>query len=353
MSLPFSFVKQNNAEYEVVDKQARADIAGLTVNSTRKYILIGDSFSIPDASYAKLMQDTLGADKVFLYDWSIVQPPGFASQLNFLTILQAIEADITNTNEITDIVCIGGTNDVPHISDVPAGIDAFCAYAKAHFVNATVSIGMLSMGRAYKTNAIAKAYRDGAIRNSCKYIRGLPNLMCDPQYLSGDGVHPTTQGYTFYAPYIVHAIIQGYAEYSFSFTLSLKPASGFSGLQQSATGDLIVYVTDQGVTMRLSFSTITAYINHGTSEPSSGSVMFTLSNFPIVIFEPILYRLFAKVPRTILGSYYGAYGLAMKSVTELAIWGQSNPNVVGNYPSGANQWFELDSSVNAFIDCAY
>lgn len=317
----------------------------------RKYILLGDSFSRDSHSYVALMQQMLGNDHVYAYDWSIIQPPGFASQLQFKVMLESIIG--VNDDEITDIVCIGGTNDLPYVSTVATKIDEFCTYAYGRFKNAKISIGYLTMGRDYKGQGLAQIYRDGAVRNGCTYLNGLGNLMCDPQYLSGDSVHPTSAGYTFYAPYVVQAIINGHADYDFTFVLPLTLGSGFSASPLGADGTLRVQVTDKGVTIRFTFSPIVAYVGHGTTDITSGVTLFSLSNFPLIIFDPILYRSFGKIPRVVLGNYYGAYNVAMKSVTEIGLYGAPDSGVVGQPGSGVGRWYEFDSSVNMFVDSSF
>lgn len=198
----------------------------------RNYILIGDSFSIgytketASSSYHQSPDGWSNALKAILlaqghqaYNTNditaqVAGTTGFASALPFLTLLQLIEDHVPNNNEITDIIVLGGSNDIGHENDIESAIDSFVSYAKSHFPFAEITVGCLGSSIPTLYNNIAPHYKH-ASDLGCRYLSDLVMLMCDYNYYCPDNVHLTEAGYTFYKPYIIEAIITGSVNYKF------------------------------------------------------------------------------------------------------------------------------------------
>lgn len=124
-----------------------------------------------------------------------------ASQYKFLTLLQEYVGSHTDMDTFTDVIVIGGANDILQnpTSDISSTIQAVCNYIKANFVNAQISIGMVA--RLFNTGAgstfghftnIRRQYIKGAADNGAHYIAGSELINHNYNLLASDGVHLTS-----------------------------------------------------------------------------------------------------------------------------------------------------------------
>lgn len=201
----------------------------------RSFILIGDSFSVglttaDGKSYSlvggwadkcKTAMEAAGYD-VYINTREMEGATGFASSLNFLRLLQAIEEDHVNgkNDEITDIVVLGGTNDLGHETGIVPGIEAFCNYAHTHFPNAKIKIGTIGTWIKRLHDTIENNY-SGVRYYGGTFISDLTNLLCKPEYICPDGLHLTEAGYKYYWTAVLDAIITGEAHYKITVTSPL------------------------------------------------------------------------------------------------------------------------------------
>ena len=160
--------------------------------SGKKYIFIGDSFNTTDTP----------PGGVPIYPWSTelvtclgltsddyknrgIGGAGFVHGVTFQTQLETLAAQITDKENYTNIIVLGGINDVGQsYSDVTNAIVAFYNYAAETFPNAMITIGVLNWDK----------------RGSAK--RGLANMMVwynDLTYLPR--LRVITNLYTFYHNY--------------------------------------------------------------------------------------------------------------------------------------------------------
>ena len=224
----------NNVEIPAL----QADIAAISAQDKRNYIVIGDSFSygvITAGTYGQGWIDQL----VSLYpEKNIYYLPlaeavlipgvnGFASSHKFLTLLQEIEAYYPNMdkNTITDIVVIGGTNDSSYTTaDIESNISDFCDYAKTNYKNANIRIGIF--GTRIQTNeTVVKAYAN-CQKYGATFMMDIWGLVASMKY-SSDGTHLSQQGYDLYCPYIADSIINGHTCFTSYEQATMTPiASG-------------------------------------------------------------------------------------------------------------------------------
>lgn len=253
--------------------------------TNRKFILIGDSFGYGVVGGGAprgtgwlegFAQNMPVGTCFYLNDTEVSElegVAGFCSTLPFLDILTEIyntKFTSVNPTEITDIVVLGGSNDLgvgATVSDLDIAIKAFITYANSHFPNARIKIGVL----AKKIYDIYNGNVSGGYRRCMKYnaefIEDLFGLCIIPTYYSADGTHLTADGYTYYQPYINQAIISGHCHYDFEF-------------QVAATFDNTVLDSPPA---------FTAIINHNER---STKVAFSYSNstfkeWPVAYLSPV------------------------------------------------------------------
>lgn len=209
------------------DEQDIADLkTSLSNVRKRNFILIGDSFG-SGVDGDNNTQTVTGGGWIDRFaancGFTVYSNPspltgvfGFASSRPFLDVLQNIETVVTDKDSITDIVVLGGTNDIG-IADatIISAIESFVSYCKTTFPNARVAIGCIgtnvsSLITLYR-NAYSKCTAYGA-----EAIHDTMGLMCIRKYIGADGIHLKATGYSFYQEFINQAIINGTSTWEFT-----------------------------------------------------------------------------------------------------------------------------------------
>ena len=235
--------------------QDQVDSLTTDVINKRNFILIGDSFGGGVISASQTGKGWIDHFKEYTKDKYTVynnQIPlggvyGFASSRPFLDVLKDCETQIEDNNTITDIVVLGGTNDISvEKTLIEPAIKVFAEYCHANFPNALVKIGLVGTNIS-SLYGLVPYYRN-CNKYGCVFIQDTLCLMCDTSYIS-DGTHLTQDGYDFYDPYICNAILSGNCNYKFGFHLTISN----SILQNSPT--VYVEITEKGYIMSFSNQT--------------------------------------------------------------------------------------------------
>ena len=274
--------KYNNAYHDVVEvdytpvqnskrplsSNAGYDLKGaITDVSKHNFILLGDSFGSgvngndhnnPTNGWYKQFKTAMNGfpSNIYYHTTYTAGVSGFASSLPFLTMLQDIEtANSFNSAKkasITDVVVLGGTNDISAtLANIEPAISAFMTYVKANYPNAKVKIGCLGTDIENLYSTVYPRYKT-CVKYGAKFIESSLNLLCDPQYIGTDGTHLTPSGYNFYCPYINNIILDGETSYQFVIDKTLD----FSNMSNVAnnTGESIVarfLITENNTYIRL------------------------------------------------------------------------------------------------------
>ena len=209
---------------------AETDIADLETSISnvrkRKFILIGDSFG-SGVDGDNSTQTVTGGGWIDRFTancgFTVYSNPspltglfGFASSRPFLDVLQNIETVVTDKDSITDIVVLGGTNDLGiNESTVIAKIEEFIAYAKTAFPNARIAIGCIGTN----VSGLVTLYRNcysKCTAYGAEAIHDTMGLMCIRKYIGTDGTHLKATGYAFYQEFINQAILNGTSTWKFT-----------------------------------------------------------------------------------------------------------------------------------------
>lgn len=216
---------------------SKINIDGLTFNikdtvarnevNSRSFILIGDSFGggVINATtngngwINHFKQYTENKYKVYNSQTPLGGVYGFASSRPFLDVLKDCETQIEDNNTITDIVVLGGTNDLGvNRALIEPAIKTFTEYCHANFPKALVKIGLV--GTAINSLYELVPYYRTCNKYGCVFVQDTLCLMNDTSLIS-DGTHLTQDGYDLYDPYICDAILSGRCYYRFVYDLNV------------------------------------------------------------------------------------------------------------------------------------
>ena len=193
---------ETDKEYTIQDKR----VDGL-VNIVKKCIIIGDSYGdgySPDgqttswsaqlknalsSKYNEIITTTLGGTGFIL---------NISLQKSFKTLLE--EVQLSDPQNVTDIIVCGGWNDTGYTADVlDEAINTFMTYAKATYPNALITVGMI--GCDMNNNAkilslidiVCKCYSNVG-KYGARYIENSETILHSRQQMSSDRYHPNQQG---------------------------------------------------------------------------------------------------------------------------------------------------------------
>ena len=193
--------------------------------AAREFILVGDSFgggtdgdnpsqAVPGGGWInRFATATAGWAHVYNNQVPLGGVYGFASSRPFLDVLQDAEQSIPDKTKITDIVVLGGTNDIgKSASAIETAIQAFVSYCHTNYPHARVAIGPIGSRITKMCTEIHEAYRT-CLKYGAEYISDLRGLMSLCKYIGNDGLHLNQQGYEYYAPFVTEAILTGHSEW--------------------------------------------------------------------------------------------------------------------------------------------
>lgn len=207
----------NNKLDEMVDDGTMDAIVSRVLHSSRKYILVGDSYSVMNTGWKTELISIMGLTADDYYD-CCVSGSGFtvagALWIDNLTTLVNGMTD-NEKSQITDVVCCGGINDsVPPATLGVATQDAalgiinnsiynFTEYVKTNLPNAKVSLfyvgnteeGMDPLGQRYYDNIVRTIHAWEQVRSSnARCFKGSENILHDYTLMAADGIHPNNLG---------------------------------------------------------------------------------------------------------------------------------------------------------------
>ena len=191
-----SKIKIESGVYNIKDEVAREKLIPLTIN--RKFLLIGDSYGTgytPEGnvtSWCQLFKNH--------FTNTIIKAEngyGFARpNYQFYDLINSIDNDET----ITDVIIMGGYNDLSFQDEVEAGIKRCITLIHEKFINVkNIFIAMCSYSnnnqQSFNFYNLAIHYRNGALLNNAKFIENIQFVLHNTSRLmSSDGFHPNQKG---------------------------------------------------------------------------------------------------------------------------------------------------------------
>lgn len=186
------------------------DIEDSLSGVNRKIITVTDSYgNYPSVSQSwQTVLTSLKSDSVFYnyYEGSMGIYHVGSNGHNTEQLLTAHASDISDPNEITDVVIALGVNDYSDsISNVSTAYDSLIGYIKTTYKNARILFGMPSFShnitpqnRVNYKNLIALMIAKCA-ENGCKYMSNIEYIMHDLRNNTTDLIHPNFTGSTHIA----------------------------------------------------------------------------------------------------------------------------------------------------------
>lgn len=200
-------------------EQNKEDIERL---QSKKILFIGDSYLTLNNGTTGIIDKFKTISNINNVIYSIKSGVGFDYTVdteNFVTLLQ----DVTDDEEVTDIICVGGYNDqYSNQSDVDTAIGTFCATALTKFPNAKVYIGMIGFTMEYaKRYPIFNVFQtySNCNKHGAIYLSGVENVMHNLDYFVGglDLTHPNETGRLNLARAIYQSWLGGNFNYNYGF----------------------------------------------------------------------------------------------------------------------------------------
>lgn len=281
-------ISENSAKITQLEEK----IAGIASEENRKFIFIGDSYSVGVGAGGKgwvyyvtqFLNLTKGVNCFYAEEG--VTGMGFAERAglqNFTQTLENLLGEIAKPDEITDIYAFAGYNDAfaGSFDDVKSGIASFCAFAKSNFKNAKINIGYIAhySNYVYEFDAFTKAYN--AYRQcgayGAAYIANCEKVVKNLSYYS-DEAHLKSDGYQALGEVIASTIKNGDAMFIYPanvVTLQLNTEKF-----QSADVKFVEYV-NQGI-WRMRHNSMTAGFRLNLNTPGTlgtDGVLLGTANF--------------------------------------------------------------------------
>lgn len=247
-----------------------SDIAVLkTIPRERKFILIGDSYgygistgytSDTGKGWIDHFVESVGNYcDVYVPDISLMPGvAGFASSLTFQSMIESLENTITDKNSITDIVVMGGANDLAWNSVTQSAIENavkdFCEYCQTTYPNAHIKIGVLCARLRYMISDSAHPYEayKTCTRYGAEFMDDALNLYISPTYVDPDHTHLTQSGYAHYKDNTNNLIICGHTNYSEMAFVDLTIDSTQIAIEDTQTTKFVLMIELDNSMIRLS-----------------------------------------------------------------------------------------------------
>lgn len=203
-----STLENNLSQTNQAVEQNTSDIESILNNpiysTKRRYVFIGDSYNTSTTPSGgtqiipwgpQLAQKlNAGAGDWYSYGQGGI---GWVKSTTYLGLLQQNFANINNPNTISDIVVLGGVNDVDiPLADISEAIDEFYSYCKENFPNAKIWSGAVSWAQSLNVKTLITNIDNLLLSKSEKitYIAHAFNFLHNYDFIQIDGIHPNQSG---------------------------------------------------------------------------------------------------------------------------------------------------------------
>ena len=284
--MEISKLNLDGMEYDLKDEFARKEI---DILKNRKYIIISDSYgTVPTnqtfIDYFKNYMNLFESVNIFT---QAVGGYGFAvPDATFLSLLQHLDTVITNKDEITDVIVVGGYNDSARATqdEIINSIGSFVDHVNGNYVNAKVHIA--HVGWSLGTNDYdfknlrmsINAYRIGATTKKAQYINNIEYTLHSYDLLDISNIHPNEYGAQAIAQNLINGLKTGSCNCYYAKTYNTSQVTELNG-SWSAWCEFLS-VTNNGQSQFSLRTKNDAPLNY---VEVTGS--FYLSNFPLTLFK--------------------------------------------------------------------
>jgi hypothetical protein len=268
-----SKIQIESGVFDIKDETARNDIADLQIPRNffkdRKFILIGDSYAVGEDGSGGIITswEQLFIDYTGIASANVIKKAqggaGFVnlgSNKNFQTLLE----EVTASDDITDIVVLGGYNDRSYNStQIRNAINSFRISANTRFPNAKIHVGYVGRCKIasnfYQVEESIGFYKDSCQYQAIHYLDGIEYSLHEYYANFGaDGVHPNNVGQIYITFNLIQGLIGGSVQRQFNFkNINITPASGITLANASSIGCMmkgnVIEVSNQDDNFRVLF----------------------------------------------------------------------------------------------------
>lgn len=185
-----------------------------------RVLFIGDSYAAgwtPDGDVPKFPDVAAGVLGLAAADYKNVYMGGIGfahvhEGNTFISLLNS--ANMTDPDTVTDVVVIGGYNDIgQNDAAVKAAIASFKARANVLYPNAKVWVGYVGLtGNAsnkYQASLMLRSYSLGSQMCGAAYMNGIEYVLHNYNWFASDNYHPNATGQNAIAWGVVSALLTG------------------------------------------------------------------------------------------------------------------------------------------------
>lgn len=176
-----------------------------TLKRPRNIVVVSDSYGDTNAlegSFIDRAKTILnGVEGITIYNCakSSTSFSNPTESLNFLGALKDNEAQIPDKTQITDVVVLGGHNDMAsNLTDVSTGMNNFYDYVVANYPNAKLTVGFIGYTLQDSLTAYwytgAGLYYNAATLNKMGYTKNFENVLRISSFMKSDMIHPNVDG---------------------------------------------------------------------------------------------------------------------------------------------------------------
>lgn len=278
-----SKIQLDSAVYNIKDETARNNLQTFETNTNqeianlkkpknyftnKKFLLIGDSYAegyTPDGNVTSWQQHFINLTGLSNTIRKYQGGAGFVNISNNKTFQTLLE-EVTDDNNITDIVVLGGYNDTSYNNQqIYNAIKAFQLKANEKFPNANIYIGAVGWSKdgskIYTLNNLILRYKTNAPLCNCGYLKNIEYSLHEYfASFSSDGIHPNGHGQYWIATNLIQALLTGSADVQFGYTnINITPNTGVKIENLVSFGctfsNNIVEVANQGENPTFRFTT--------------------------------------------------------------------------------------------------
>lgn len=240
--------------YEVKDAQARKDIESISKSMKSKYLFIGDSYSAHSVNVVTACATALGITTDDYYKFA-QGGAGFTSSIRtFESLLDESITSITNKDEITEVIVLGGLNDIGFADEtIFSLVETFVNKVKLNYKNAVVKMGFIGWFNfadriGAQTGRVVRQYKNACVEYGGFYLNGVEYAMHDYRMLADDGIHPKDNETMWWVgKCVAQAIKTGHCSVNFvNYDRTITPS--YDLVEQSARPFTLTEVVDNGTT---------------------------------------------------------------------------------------------------------
>lgn len=216
---------------------------------------------VPIVPWSSLLVDYLGLTSNDYFNSGVSGAGWVAGGTTFLQQLQNLNSAITNKEQITDIVVMGGINDMDNTANVMEAIGTFSTYVKTNYPNALITIGVISWAKnksvRQKLITLMKYYENASVNSNVRVVSNAYTWFHNykSNFRQPDG-HPASNGSVSIAYHLANFLKNGINHVVDEESITISNANSQITGTASTFGTLRNIMNGNQVSMQISIPTL-------------------------------------------------------------------------------------------------